>query len=345
MKDLRLFFCLDPPQMYELPVIRAIEAELGVRYSQSSRSLMQTQQSAWLVAPRTILTAAAIWVSLGVPTAAFIAGTILFVFVIYAVPEMAVAAATLGAAQGLCLFLAAKWSRTAPGTFLAANSTAVWFGAVFGGALGLLGFVPVYSRTSITTDFPVVIIFVVAAMSGGAIAGAVCCRKLTGTVLGPLSPIRSFVVVSLFVLALAAIDQKMYWTAFDNRHPMPVIVLTNLSAGDARGTAWSGCYDYSGRLSDGTGGEGGRLVVRQADGVLEISEGDLIHYRGGVQKNGQFSAEAKTDYDQETIRTLWNGRFDINSTIFTKRDTLVRHGWPVSTRKVTGTAQRIPCGP
>jgi hypothetical protein len=304
---------------------------------------MQGQRWAWLEPFRTILTSAAIWVFLAVPVAAGISFLAVSLLIIYAVKEMVATAAVLGAVQGLCLFLMAKWSRPVPGSSPENPNRCSWFGALFGGALGLLGFVPVYSYTSISGAFWLVIIFLIAAISGGAVAGMVCCGGISARLRCSVALGRSFVLASLFMLTLAVADYKMYWHGLDDQHPTPLLALTNLSAGDARGTAWSGCYDYSARISDGSGGEGGILSIRQQDGGLNISDPDGASFRGGVDRNGHFRAGAKTGYDGYTIRILWTGTFGMNSFTATKRDTWVGH-WKINTMKMAGTAKRVSCG-
>jgi hypothetical protein len=321
-----------------------------MQYSQASRGLMQRQRWEWLVACRTIVTAAAIWVFLGVPVAAAITGVVLLFFVVLAVPVMAATAAVLGAAQGLCLVVASRWSRSRACTRREADSAGIrWFGAISGGVLGLLGFLPVYSHTSIVVKTPAVYVFLVAGISAGAVAGTVCCWKLPVKLLSPPTPRRTFAVGSLVVLALAAIGYGTYWDATVDRLPVPEVSknsISQLSAGNAKGSVWSGCYDYRGTMSQGsgmTGFEGGLLIVKQNDGLLAISSSRETNWHGGVNESGRFRAGVETNYGQDTLRTLWEGRFASNSFNFTKRDSLVRDGRLVNTTKAAGTAQRISC--
>ncbi|MGC1977977.1 MAG: hypothetical protein WA671_14760, partial [Candidatus Sulfotelmatobacter sp.] len=57
---------------------------------------------------KSIATAAAIWVIVGVPVAAVIAAFRVFAWVIFSLPEMAATAAVLGAVQGLWLYRAGR---------------------------------------------------------------------------------------------------------------------------------------------------------------------------------------------------------------------------------------------
>lgn len=310
---------------------------------------MQRQQWEWLVAFRTILTTAAVWVCLGVPVAAAISGIVLLFFVILAVPEMAATAAVLGTAQGFCLLVASRWSRSRASASPETKSASIrWFGTISGGVLGLLGFLPVFSHTSIIVKTPAVAVFVGAAISAGTVAGTVCCWKLPAKLLSPPAPGRTFAVGGLVVLALAAIDYGTYWNATVDRVPVPEVSKTSilqLSAGNATGSGWSGCYDYRGTMSQGSGmlgGESGLVIVKQNDGLLEISRGPT-NWHGGVNKSGRFRAGVETNYGQETMRTLWEGRFANDSFSFTERNTLVRNDRLVNTTKATGTAQRISC--
>lgn len=304
---------------------------------------LQTKRSEWLIAGKTILISAAIWVLVAVPVAAGVSFLVVSVFIIYAFKDMAMTAAVIGASQGLCLFLTAKLSPPAPESSPERNAVSEWFGAAFGGALGLLGFVPVYSHTSISGGILPVFIFLLAAITGGALAGTVCRRRLTVSPLRPVELRRAFVLASLLLLILAAADYKVYWPKLDDEHPTPILVLSGLSAGDAKGAAWSGCYDSSGRFSDGSGSEGGRLLVRQQDGALDISYLDGTSYHGGVYRNGHLRAGGKTNDGGGTTRTFWTGIFEGDSFAFTKRETWVRN-WTINTMKVAGTAKRVSCG-
>ena len=288
---------------------------------------------------KSIATAAAIWVIVGVPFAAVIAAFRVFAWVIFALPEMAATAAVLGAVQGLWLYRAGRPSEQE-------YDDLPWFGPASGGILGLLGFPPVFSRINgIVADRLMVAVFLLAAVCGGIAAGFASAR------VGPVlrSNLRRSVVVGcLLLLPLAALDYHFYWPATSDRLPVPLVshqAVTNISAGDAQGSTWAGCYQYLGQLSRGSGvigGEGGPLKMEQTDGSLNV-KGSSYAFRGGVNGNGRFRFGAEITTGEDTLRVLWEGKFNSSSLDFTRRITVLRGTNVLNTTRLTGTAQRISC--
>src|SRR5262249_23162025 len=135
------------------------------------------------------------------------------------------------------------------------------------------------------------------------------------------------------------------------RLPVPQVsrrAVTNLAAGDARGSTWAGCYQYLGQTSRGSGAigkEGGLLKVEQADGALRVLDGDAHPLLGGVDGNGRFRFGGGRTTGQDTVRVLWEGKFNENSLDFTKRMTGIRGLNLLNTTRLTGTAHRISCSP
>jgi hypothetical protein len=153
-----------------------------------------------------IATAAVVWVFAGVPVAAVVAALRVFVWVIVSLPEMAVTAAVLGAVHGLWLHLV--------GRPLESRVRRVWFGAVSGGVLGLLGFPPVFSRSNIVANQLMVVVFLLAALCGGIAAGLVSAMVVPIPLRDRRPTLgRSLVMGSLLVLPLAAIDYHFYGAA------------------------------------------------------------------------------------------------------------------------------------
>ena len=292
---------------------------------------------------RSIAKAAAVWTIVGVPVAAVIAAFRVLLFVITSFPEMAATAVVLGGVQGLWLYLAGRPSESEYGSLR-------WLGSVSGGILGLLGFPPVFSRSSIVADRQMVAVFLVAAICGGIAAGLASARVVAAPVRGRRSTLgRSVVVGCLLVPPLAALDYHFYWPPTADRLPVPRVsrqAVTNLSAGDARGSTWSGCYQYLGQLLRGSGvigKEGGLLKVEQTDGALKVLNGGAYSLIGGVDSNGRFRFGAETTTGQDTIRMLWEGTFTDSSLDFTRRMTVLRGIDVLNTTQLTGTAQRISC--
>ena len=293
---------------------------------------------------RSIATAAAVWAVVAVPVAAVVAAFRVFVWVIFALPDMAATAAVLGAVQGLCLWLAGRPSNSD-------YSHSRWFGPVAGGVLGLLGFPPVFSRINgVVADRLLVAVSLLAAICGGIVAGFVSARVVAVPVrrstLG-----RSVVIDCILVLLLAALDWHFYWLPTIDRLPVAQVsrqAVMNLAPGDARGSAWAGCYQYLGQTSRGSGvigKEGGLLKVGQADGALRVLDGDARPLLGGVDGNGRFRFGGERTTGQDTLRVLWEGTFHDNSLDFSRRMTGLRSLNPLNTTRLTGTAQRISCDP
>ena len=294
---------------------------------------------------RSVAATAVVWVVVGVPAAAIIAASRMFVWVIFALPEMAETAAVLGAVQGLWLYLA---GRPEP-----EDGHLRWFGPAAGGVLGLLGFPPVFSRINgVVADRLLVAVSLLAAVCGGIAAGFVSTKVVAVPVRGRRSTLNQPLVLGcLLVLPLAALDYHFYWVPMVDRLPVPQVsrqVVTSLAAGNARGSAWAGCYQYLGQLSRGSGvlgKEGGLLKVAQADGALKVVDGDAHPLLGGVDGDGRFRFGAERTTGQDTLRVLWEGKFHGNSFDFTKRVTGLRGPNLLNTTRLTGTAQRISCNP
>jgi hypothetical protein len=257
---------------------------------------------------------------------------------------MAATAAVLGAVEGLWLWLDGRPSNSE-------YSHSRWFGPVAGGVFGLLGFPPVFSRINgVVADRLLVAVSLLAAICGGIAAGFVSARVVPVPVrrstLG-----RSVVIGCILVLLLAALDWHFYWLPTVDRLPVPQVsrqAVMNLARGDARGSAWTGCYQYLGETSRSSGiigKEGGLLKVGQADGALRVVDGDAHPLFGGVEGNGRFRFGGERTTGQDTLRVLWEGTFYDNSLDFTRRMTVLRSLNLLNTTRLTGTAQRISCNP
>lgn len=286
------------------------------------------------------------WMIIGVPVAAAIAALRVFVWVIFGVPEMVVTAISLGMAHGLWLCLAGRPSDPNSRDFQ-------WSGAVTGGILGLLGFPPVFSRIdAIIADRLMVAVFLLAAMGGG-IASGFAAVKIVAMRLRPYRSARNRTIIigCLLVIPLAVVDYHFFWYPMVDRLPVPPVsreTAMNISTGDARGSTWSGCYQYLGQFSLGsglTGKEGGLLRVAQSGGSLTVSDGSAGPLVGGVNSSGRFRFGVERTTGQDALRMLWEGQFNDNSVDFTRRLTVVRGINVISTTRLTGTAQRITCNP
>jgi hypothetical protein len=314
-------------------------------YSQASRGLTLKPQFTWFVFCKTTLTATAVWVFVAVPVAAAVSAVRLSLLFLFVLPEMAATAAILGAIHGLWVFLANGPSQFAGSRLPGATASSFrWFGVISGGVLGLLGFLPVYSHTTVLAVYPLLIASIAAAICGGAAAGFAFCWILSAKLFDPPPIGQSLITGSLLVLALGAMEYAAYWNGTADRLPLLKFAVTNLPAGDAKDTAWSDCYEYRGIASDGNGGDSGILLVKQRDGLLELSSNRNWALQGGVDQQGRFSAGAETTRDGITFRTLWEGRFG-SGLVFTERTTALRDGSVVNITAIWGIGERTGCKP
>jgi hypothetical protein len=256
---------------------------------------------------------AIIWCTVGVGIAALISSLVLFVWAIFVVTVAAPIAALLGSVQGLWLYLERlHWKN---------SRERVRFGWMSGAALGLLGFAPSYIHIEVLPShgWLDIAIFLAAALFGGMAAGGVT-ALLTPTSDCPQAASRSarrVLVGSLLILAGALIEYSVYWPALVRK--LPILRLdessvVNLPDGNARGSLWSGCFQYNGETfwaSGMVGSEGGAAFVQQKDGALQVSLGDSAgRLSGGVDEDGRFWAGAQAPVGHgETLRTLLRGRF------------------------------------
>jgi hypothetical protein len=295
---------------------------------------------------KNVATAAVVWTIVGVPVATVVAASRVFVWVITSLPEMAATAAVLGGVHGLWLYLVGQRSDSA-------QADLRWFGPVSGGILGLLGYPPVFSRINgIVVDRLAVAVFLLAAVCGGTAAGFAAARRVVPLQLRGRRSIagRRLIIGCFFVLPVAAVDYHFYWPSTVDRLPVPRVshrAVTNIPAGDARGSTWTGCYQYLGELSRGSGvlgKEGGLLRVAQSDGFLKVSDGSAGALLGGVNADGRFRfGVERTAPDRDVLRVLWEGKFEGRTLGFTKRTTGLRGENFLNTTRLTGTAHELPC--
>jgi len=266
-----------------------------------------------LIALKSLAGGAIIWCTVGAGVAALISSLVIFVWAIYVVTVAAPIAALLGCVQGLWLYLERlHWKN---------SGERMRFGWTSGAALGLLGFAPSYIHIEILPSHGCrdIAVFLVAALFGGMAAGGVT-AKLTPTPDGPQGAsgrARRVLVGCLLILIGASVEYSLYWPALIRKLPIPRLdesSVINLPAGSARGSLWSGCFQYNGEFfwaSGVAGKEGGAPFVQQKDGVLRVSLGGSgRELSGGVDEDGRFWAGAQAPVGQgETLRTLVKGRF------------------------------------
>jgi hypothetical protein len=221
---------------------------------------------------------ALIWCTVGTGVAALISSLMIFVWAIFVIKVAAPIAALLGSVQGFWLYVERlHWSN---------SQERVRFGWMSGAALGLLGFALSYIEIEILPShgWRDIAIFLAAALFGGMAAGGVT-AKLTPAPNAP--PVvsggaRRILVGILLIVAGAWIEYSLYWPALIRKLPIPRLdesSVVDLPAGNARGSLWSGCFQYNGEsfwASGMVGGEGGAAFVEQKGGALRVSLAALV---------------------------------------------------------------------
>lgn len=285
-----------------------------------------------------------LWVLVGVPVAAAICALQLLAYVLIAVPRMAEVAAVLGIAHGL-------WLHLSRGCHRGLKAGDLWFGAISGGILGLLGFLPVFSQTELVIERNVLIaIFIAAAVVAGIAAGITSAAVVVAPVknFGPTLRLK-IGIGCLLVLPLALIEYDLYWAETVDNLPIQEVsrkTLAGLSSGDARGTSWSGCYRYWGHTSFNAGGESGLLKVMQTDGslrVLAFQFQERIELKGGADRDGRFRFGGESTTGRNTIRYFWEGEFHKNSLEYVRRSTLLTGSGSLYSTRLSGSAKWTEC--
>jgi hypothetical protein len=296
------------------------------------------QRPSALVAFGSIGIAAAMWLVVGAPVAAGIAASFVSFWMLASFPEIAATASVLGAVQGLWFYLAG------PGRSKSEYDGFLWLGAFSGSFLGVLGFPPVFSRVGIIAARSTVAVLLLGAIVGGIAAGLVSAHVLTLLLQGRTLKL-GWRVVFVGLIIIAATDYLLYWPATTERIAVPEVSrqdITALSAGNARGSQWSGCYEFQGKTPLGQGGGSGLLKVVQNDGVLKVENG-RESFLGGVDRSGRFRFGAEISERTDTLRILWQGKFHGNSFEFKKRLTVVNGVNSLGINPLTGTGQLVPC--
>lgn len=281
---------------------------------------------------------AAMWVVVGAPVAAGIASIRMSVWVIASLPEMAVTSAVLGALQGLLFFLCGH------GRFKSVHGGFVWLGAFSGSLMGVLGFPPVFSQAGIIATRSTVAVLLLAAIMSGLAAGLVSAHVLTMLLWGRSMQL-GWKIVALGLFIPGIIDYCFFRTATLERIAVPEVSrqdIVKLSAGNARGSEWTGCYEFRGKFPLNQGGEWGMLKIVQTDGVLQVKEGRDSLW-GGVDRSGRFRFGAEVTDRAVTLRMLWQGKFHADSFEFDKRLTVVNGVNALGSNPVTGKGHLVAC--
>ena len=120
--------------------------------------------------------------------------------------------------------------------------------------------------------------------------------------------------------------------------------------GNARGTAWSGCFSYEGRAfgpTSGAGTSGGSAQFVQQDGALRLVLGWDREFIGGIDRKGQFRVgREQITNDGSILRDRIDEIFETGAQRYryTHRTTLLDPDGRVrNTTRHIGFGQRRPC--
>jgi hypothetical protein len=227
------------------------------------------------------------------------------------------------------------------------------FGLLSGAVFGLLGFPPAFARTSLIVSPFQVGVFLAAALLGGAAAGLANARFYLPQV-RPQVPSgwrRRLVAGCLIVLPLAAFEYLHYGSGVLRRWPIPALAensVLRLPVGDARGSDWAGCYDYSAEFFEASGivgTTGGRLRLVQQEGRLQLEEAASHPLHGGIDQDGRFWAGGqRAAPDGPVLRTLIQGKF-VRQGEFTisLRSTVLKGGTVLNSTHAEGKGHRVSC--
>ena len=286
-----------------------------------------------------VLITAGLWVAISVPVAAAVAFLVVGLAIVASLRDMAAVACVLGGIQGFWFYLA--------GPRLSYHRL-LCFGLLSAGFLGSLGFLPVFSDTHILVSRQTFAFLLGAAAAGGAVAGVTSAHvlylRLQGVGALPLTA-RVSVSVSLLVV-LVVVDYQFCWPLISERVGVPELShedIVALSAGNAKGSQWTGCYAFIGKTPLGLGGASGLLRVSQSDGVLRVEDASHNAYSGGVDSNGRFWFGAEIEAGADGSRTVWRGRFRGDSFEFNRRFTVINGLNALGTNPLRGTGKLSPC--
>lgn len=295
-----------------------------------------------LTVVRNVLTASAIWALIGVPVAALLSLQGLVLLLTGRFGRGLVVGLVLGAVHGFWLTVGGRVVEVE-------DSGSNWPGAVSGALLGLLGFPAVFSKmTGLAFDYQQLAWLAIAVVCGGMVAGVISLRVISAY--GPWDPPtrgRSAAVAGVLVLALGVADYCLYWSGFVEKLPAPAVshkAVISIVAGNAHGSQWSGCYEYTAANYSTT--NSGRLLVQQTHGELQVSDsGEEPALRGRVEADGRFRVASEREFhggNGSATRVLLEGRFSGDSAIFTKRWSMATPQRTVTWR-LNGTAHRSQC--
>ena len=278
---------------------------------------------------------AIVWALVGAGVAAIVSIAAVLVWAplvfIYAAPV----AAGLGALFGVWLW----WS-----------GPSRQFAAFEGALCGLLGFVPTFCLTHGDSSLYRVLVYVIAAAVGGAVAARVQLGIASGAMASSsLRSTRRLLLAGGAFIALAAGEWLLYGERLVRRLPISPLQagdVISLPAGNAAGTSPSTCFEYATRVYESTGVEGqggGTVYITQTSGRIHFVWGldDDHPLDGGINQDGKFWAGAQVlTPSGEIFRRRIDGRYvDEGHLQFLITATVIRRGRTIPSRE-SGTALR-----
>jgi hypothetical protein len=275
-----------------------------------------------------ILRVALIWAGVGTSVAAVICFTVVYGFAVFVIIDAAPGALVLGTIEALWLY--AERSK-------AANSQEfIRFGCISGAGIGILALPPALACSGAQfTSWTFPVVFVVAALFGGGVAGG-CSAAWSQTSAdwrgSSHSMLRVVTGCCLVVVPLMLAEYYCCGQIVQSRLKvlafLPKSFVTNLRVGSALGTGWTGCYSWNYRNVGESGAGGGRLKITQIDGHMAIETGYTdLPLEGGIDSTGHFWVGRDTTHGDLELRVLWKGKLSNHSRFsFSSRSTVLDNG-------------------
>jgi hypothetical protein len=277
------------------------------------------------------------WAITAVAVATLVCFLAFYFYALFFIRFMIVPALALGLFHSVWVYLERK--------HFADASDASFFGTVSGGFAGLLGFPPAFANvTDVIFGWSGIAVLIAASVIGGAIAG----RTWVGFVHNPTAaarrPQKRFARGALLLVTMFVLEIAVYGPVLRLKLPVWIVLkrdVIGLRAGNARGSSWSGEFQYSSTSSHGSGIQGtsgGIMTIVHDNGHIAIANVASKDLEGGIDSNGRFWAGSETG----RLRTRLDGKFsDADHFSFTVRRSVFEDGvFPKNSTLEDGSGNR-----